>query len=280
MLIQEELMNVTSRWNKILKKDVVVADGDSWFDYPRLFAKTDILDQLEKLSYYVENAAHHGDTLEGLANDDEQHEQFMACLQELNEADKKPCAILLSAGGNDFTKKKLEGFLQPKGSDESDSLNTLAMSAAFDKAEKMFVSIVRRVTEQCHTVFGRATPIILHGYANPIPDGTDYSPWPWRRERGKPGPWLKCAFDRRGHESLQENTKTMARILEAFNVMVEKVTTDHDLGDVRYADFRPCLRNDLDYKLYWRDELHPTDLGFRQIATKLDEIIRCRVSQM
>lgn len=45
---------------------VIVAEGDSWFDYP-LIGKRDILDVLEDYGYQVESVADMGDTVESMA---------------------------------------------------------------------------------------------------------------------------------------------------------------------------------------------------------------------
>lgn len=272
MLMQEQLNDLTVRWESILEKGVVVADGDSWFDYPKpLGTALDILDQLEKLSYYIEDDAHWGDKLEDLATDERQHERFRDCLSSLHEQAKSPLAILLSAGGNDFTKDNLVSLLHPIDSGQQDPIDIAAMTSAFEEAASHYHTIIQRVTADANNILDvPSISIILHGYAYPVPDGRGYSPW--LASRGKPGPWLQPAFTQQGYASVQENTTTMERILDTFNEFVTNVADCY--SHVEYVDLRPCLSNGSDYKCYWRDELHPTDLGFRRIATRLDAAIQ------
>ena len=265
--------DLTQRWNRIREKPVVVADGDSWFDYPKPFSSAeDILDQLEDLGYYIEDVADHGDKLDQLADDSEQHDEFRDGLRSLDTAGKRPCAILISAGGNDFTKDGLRRLLHDRSSGNSDPVNYAAIEVAFREVEAKFDRVIQRVTNDALEIFGPPViTILLHGYAHPVPDGTPYRPWRASQHRGK-GSWLRPAFEANGYESLQVNTKAMEHIVDAFNGTVSDVAAKH--GHVQYVNLRDCLSNKSDYKDYWRDELHPKDVGFERIAVTFDAVIR------
>ena len=75
---------------------VLIAEGDSWFDYPF----HDVLQMLEDdFLYDVESVAHKGDTVEDMAHSGGQFEEFARRLEKLLRANKVPRAILLSGGG-------------------------------------------------------------------------------------------------------------------------------------------------------------------------------------
>src|SRR5262245_59602434 len=78
---------------------VLVAEGDSWFDYPM----QDVLRLLEDdYLFDVESVAHKGDCVEDMAHSAGQFEEFARRLEKLLRDGKVPRAILLSGGGNDF----------------------------------------------------------------------------------------------------------------------------------------------------------------------------------
>ena len=77
---------------------LVIAEGDSWFDYPF----HDVLRLLEDdHGYDVESVAHKGDCVEDMAYAG-QFEEFARRLEKLLRQNQVPKAILLSGGGNDI----------------------------------------------------------------------------------------------------------------------------------------------------------------------------------
>src|SRR5262245_21786807 len=77
---------------------VLVAEGDSWFDYPF----HDVLQMLEdEYLYDVESVAHKGDTVEDMAHSGGQFDAFARLLEKLIRQGRVPNAILLSGGGHD-----------------------------------------------------------------------------------------------------------------------------------------------------------------------------------
>src|SRR5262245_12675000 len=77
---------------------LLVAEGDSWFDYPF----NDVLSMLEdEHGFDVESVAHKGDTVEDMAYSGGQFDAFVRLLEKLLRQGRVPNAILLSGGGND-----------------------------------------------------------------------------------------------------------------------------------------------------------------------------------
>src|SRR5829696_2901536 len=78
---------------------VLLAEGDSWFDYPM----QDVLELLEDDHLYdVESVAHMGDCVEDMAHSEGQFGELSRRLEKLIGEGKIPRAILLSGGGNDI----------------------------------------------------------------------------------------------------------------------------------------------------------------------------------
>jgi hypothetical protein len=87
---------------------LLLAEGDSWFDYPFF----DILEQLEgAFNYAVESVAHKGDTIEEMAYDPNQRDKLALKLERLHQEGKIPKAILLSGGGNDIAGEEFSVLL-------------------------------------------------------------------------------------------------------------------------------------------------------------------------
>lgn len=87
---------------------VLIAEGDSWFDYPR----RDIIDVLEDLhGYDVNKVAQAGDTVEEMAYQPGQLEDFIRALEKVIARRRVPKAILLSAGGNDIAGDRFREML-------------------------------------------------------------------------------------------------------------------------------------------------------------------------
>jgi hypothetical protein len=87
---------------------LIVAEGDSWFDYPFF----DVLEEVEdEFDFDVESVAHKGDTLEEMAYDTSQLSKLGSKFQKLSQGGRKPRAILLSGGGHDIAVDESSIFL-------------------------------------------------------------------------------------------------------------------------------------------------------------------------
>ena len=251
------------------KPGLLVAEGDSWFHYP----KGDVLDALDKLGYDIESVAHRGDTIESIAYDADQLDALTQRLMRLSKRDKRPRAILLSGGGNDFTKGRLEALLNHHGSGLTTINETIRDEALGNRVRNAYAKVIEDVTWVCKSHFNDPPiPILVHGYDYSIPDGRGYSKYwiTWR------GPWLEPAFYAKGYYDLQDNMKTIAALLGYFNTQLEEVleSLGSDYDHVKYIKLLDTLsREDSTYKDDWDNELHPTKSGFARIAKKYAKVI-------
>src|SRR5687767_7786350 len=79
----------------IPRAGILVAEGDSWFDYPL----NDILSMLEdEHGFEVDAVAHRGDTVEDMAYGVGQFDDFIRLLEKILKRGDVPDAILLSGG--------------------------------------------------------------------------------------------------------------------------------------------------------------------------------------
>jgi hypothetical protein len=174
---------------------VLIAEGDSWFDYPM----QDVLRLLEDdYLYDVESVAHKGDCVEDMAHAEGQFEEFARRLEKLLRDSKVPKAILLSGGGNDIAGDEFALLLNHAAS-TLPPLNEDIVRGVIDvRLKEAYASIISGLTTITKSFLGNTIPIVTHGYDYPVPDGRGFLGGWWRL----PGPWLQPGFRRKGHSDL------------------------------------------------------------------------------
>jgi len=250
-------------------KTLLVAEGDSWFDYPFY----DVVEELEEgFGYDVESVAHKGDTVEEMVYDPKQLDGLARRLQKIKDQGRAPKALLLSGGGNDIAGDAFAVLLNHKSS-SLPPLNDQVVAGIIDERLRVAVmELCGGVTYLCHQILGRPVPMLLHGYDYPVPDGRGYLGGFWIL----PGPWLEPGFRRKGYDDLAERCSVMTQLIDRFNAMLAGVAGGAGLEHVRHVDLRNTLSHELGknaYKGSWENELHPTEQGFRTIAQRFDRVL-------
>jgi len=249
---------------------LLVAEGDSWFDYPFC----DILDELEDtFGYEVESVAHKGDTLEEMAYDATQLTSLSRRLDKLGRDGKTPRALLLSGGGNDVAGEEFAVMLNHQQSGLPPLNESIVKGVLEERLLFAAVSVAMAVTELARRYFGRPLPLVMHGYDYPVPDGRGFRGGFWVL----PGPWLEPGFRQKGYDDLASRCAIIATLMDRFNSVLAKVPSIPELGHLTYVDLRRTLSSQLAgkrYRQWWADELHPTPMGFREVAARFDRAIR------
>ncbi|HRC88328.1 MAG TPA: SGNH/GDSL hydrolase family protein, partial [Thermoanaerobaculia bacterium] len=237
----------------------LVAEGDSWFDYPFF----DVIQLLEdEHGYDVESVAHMGDAIEEMAYGGSQLADFLRCLEKLERRGVRPKAVLLSGGGNDVAGDVFSMLLNHQRSPLA-GLNAKVVEGVIDeRIRDAYVTILGAVTESCRAKFGHEVPILLHGYARPVPDGRGF----WGGAWFLPGPWLEPGFRQKGFANREDRIRLAGELIDRFNEMIRQVAELPDFDHVHYLDLRPALSNGDDYKDSWGNELHPTRSGFQAVT--------------
>jgi lysophospholipase L1-like esterase len=245
---------------------VLIAEGDSWFDYPM----QDVLRLLEDdYLFEIESVAHKGDCVEDMAHSKGQFEEFARRLEKLLRAAKVPRAILLSGGGNDIAGDEFAILLNHAAS-TLPPLNEDIIRGVIDvRLKEAYVSILSGLTTIAKSYLGRPIPIVTHGYDYPVPDGRGFLGGWWKL----PGPWLKPAFQRKGHGDLVKNTSVIVQLIDRFNTMLAAVSALPEFAHVHYLDLRGTLKHDATYKKHWANEMHPNATGFDLVTKKFANLI-------
>ena len=234
---------------------VLVAEGDSWFDYPG----PDILDLLEDIhGYEVEDVAHARDKIEDMAYSNGQLAKFIRKVEKIVDRGSKPKAILLSGGGNDVAGDELKQLLNHAQS-SAPGLNPNALDAVIDfKLQDSYIHILQAVTTVCQRRIGRKIPILVHGYDYPFPDGRGF----WGGWGPLPGPWLRPALLAKGYMDKVEQQDIINELINRFNQMISGLVRLPGFKHVRYVNLLGLLPT----KAWWANELHPSKAGFKRVT--------------
>ncbi|MGY3572930.1 GDSL-type esterase/lipase family protein [Bradyrhizobium sp. USDA 4504] len=245
---------------------VLVAEGDSWFDYPFY----DVLQMLEDdYLYDVESVAHKGDTVEDMAHSGGQFEEFARRLEKLLRANKVPRAILLSGGGNDIAGDEFAILLNHEASSLPAVNDDIVRGLIDVRLRTAYARIISALTRIAQSYVGRPIPIVTHGYDYALPDGRGYLGGFWLL----PGPWLEPGFRKKGHVDFSKNSAVVVKLIDQFNAMLKDVSATPGFEHVHYLNLRHTLRHDGTYKKDWGNELHPTEEGFRLVSKKFADLV-------
>lgn len=245
----------------------LVAEGDSWFDYPLY----DVLKNLDDdYGYDVHSVAHRGDAVEIMAYGGGQLDDFARCLEQVLRSGTAPKAILLSGGGNDVAGDPFAMLINHKLS-PSPGLNAEILEGVLQQRIRFaYATILSAVTQLCVHYLGRPVPVLVHGYGYPVPDGRGFlGGW-----GPLPGPWLEPGFREKGYDDLAERIAIAVQLIDAFNEMIVQLTAQPEFAHVHYIDLRPELSNNpADYKKWWGNELHPTSRGFDAVTKRFADTL-------
>ena len=242
----------------------IVAEGDSWFDYP---PGLDLIDGLERHGRQVVSIAHFGDTLENMVYGTE-HRFFRRTrpvLEKLVEtvAEVRPPVVLISAGGNDVAGEELRSFLNHGDS----GLPPLRVEHLRDFIHGFARTAYEKVARDIWNAHPPAK-IIVHGYGHAVPDGrgVGFDVGLGDRRLNLVGPWLRPAFVAK-NIPLDEGQRIVVRIIDEFNTMLAGLVAQFP-GQFFAIDARPRIAAG-----DWVNELHLTNTGAIRVAGMLNDVI-------
>ncbi|MEE9170267.1 MAG: trypsin-like peptidase domain-containing protein [bacterium] len=250
--------------------EVLVAEGDSWFDYS--FAGLDIIDCLRMFyNYRIHNVAEAGDILDNMAwgtEYDRNWRRKRPPLEKTLAAVRKyrPRVVLLSGGGNDIAGIELLSFLNHKESGLDSPLRQpytdFLLKTYFRKAYDKIIQSIWEIDDSIQ--------IVTHGYGYGIPDGRAVI-----RIIGLSfiGPWLRPALTAKGYFQKKEREEIVHGLIDKFNEMLEDLA--HNEKRIHYIDLRRVIK-----RSDWENELHLRNSGYKRVAGKFDGVIRSILGQV
>jgi lysophospholipase L1-like esterase len=227
----------------------IVAEGDSWFEYP---LTNDILMWLGG-RYAVLSLAKAGDSWHEII---EQNELFDTIKKE------KPHIVMLSVGGNDVL-----GNVGPYVNENNPALPPAAhIKASFKDLLDWTENIYRDVTSRIIAMSPQLkvpVQVILHGYDYPDP-----------RPGNEGGYLIGGPLERLGFGGVGMWREIVNTMLDQFNARLMRVA---DGQRVHYTKLLKTIGTDDILtgpdESNWNDEAHGSDKGFQALATQLQDKI-------
>lgn len=242
-------------------KPSVVAEGDSWFDYP---PGLDILFHLRRLGYPISSVAHWGDTLENMTygsdinrDADPRPPEINATLALIQRV--QPKFFLFSAGGNDVAGAELESYLDHHLS-PTPGLRMAYVNYVFGTVVKdqyrYMINQVKAVKPDIH--------IVIHGYGYAIPDGRAVLNFPFGFRFL--GPWLKPSLVAKGFTALTDGKTFVRTLVDMFNKTLADIAAAN--ANIHYIDLRNIIKT-----ADWVNELHLRNSAYQQVAAEFDRVM-------
>lgn len=243
----------------------ILAEGDSWFDFPfggKAFRSGDVIARLkERLDLPILNEAVRGDEVRQLLG----VEQRQRIEELLNDDELDFNVLLFSGGGNDIVGDAFCLWINDRsavGGDPGRAVNQTAFNHALGVVRSGYQQLIEIRDQAARNTPGRSITLFLHAYDFARPTGKDVCGY---------GPWLKPSLHYRGWTNMEEGAAIVRTVLTGFRQMLEDLASRST--DVIVVDTQQALG-----PTDWNDELHPNRAGFGKIAERFHEAIRKRFS--
>ncbi|MGY6634001.1 MAG: hypothetical protein ACXIU8_09670 [Alkalilacustris sp.] len=252
-------------------RPVLVAEGDSWFQFPVFIRET--VTHLGR-DHLISCLSAAGDTARNMVfgRGGRGRREYM---RELDRRADRVQAFLLSAAGNDIIGEDEEAgdgtpvlrkiLRNPRnGSTDPDAyIDAEELTRRIDFLHKAYRSVAATVRHDAR--FG-ALPILVHGYDVPFPypwgPGDRRNPRWAARDR-----WLGSAFAPAGIEG-DIRREILRRLIDRLYEMLDRVAAE--FPHVHVVDCRGALPRLED----WADEIHATSEGYALVAERFRLVLR------
>lgn len=247
---------------------VLVAEGDSWFQFP--FLIDDVIDQLNRdFNVWCISAA--GDTAQNIVHLNPEY------MRALDAQAGRVQAFLLSAAGNDVIGEDANGvpvlsrlLRQNPG---AGPVEDLIDRAALDKTLGFLRDSYQKVIDTIRADARFATlPVIIHGYDYAFPGAPDD---PRNPIYAKPDEWLGGPLRAKGITHPSTQRAVVGYLIDALYDMLFALAGDSAKSFVHVVDVRKTLFRVTD----WVDEIHGTDDGFAMVAEKFRAVIDAAIGR-
>jgi lysophospholipase L1-like esterase len=257
------------------KKYKLVAQGDSWFDYPG----NDLINYLRDAhGHRIENIAVAGSTLNDIvygpvpknwlgipqSDDVSRMEELLYLIEKTHEKNDPLQGVLLSGGGNDIAGPEFFSFLNNKDAHLDNPNEMVVAGVVTETCLNAYRDLIKAIFDRSDKLQINNLHIFIHGYDYPWPDGRGFTMF------NLVGPWFDESFNKKNfpynnHDDLLERRKIVHDFIEKFNDMLTNLASEHP--HVHYVDLRGTLDDDI---TLWANELHPTTQGFSRLADELN----------
>lgn len=234
----------------------ILAEGDSWFDYPVPLFGGGVIKRLERrLGVPILNMAEPGDELRHMLGVG-QRRRLRRRLQEGCPAGGAWDLLLFSGGGNDLVDDPMALWILDwrRGATPDELLHARRFDAALELLRAGYEDLIALRDE-----LSPRTHLLLHAYDFAIPDG---------RGLCHHGPWLKPSFELRGFPDQKSAAQVVRAMLIRFAGMLETLQTHAGVSVL------PTQGTLAPKSSAWHNELHPGKAGFEAITGLFQSRIR------
>jgi hypothetical protein len=240
---------------------LLLAHGDSWFDYPLSGnsvspVDTDVIAQLRGMGNprpIVANLSHYGDATVDEMSLPKQQRMIEALKDPANwPGAGRPDAILVSGGGNDIAGDRFCIFLDYAGPGAA-GLNRVRFDKALGMVEASYRDLFAFRDRHAPGV-----PVFGHCYDFPIPDG---------RHPICAGPWLEPSLEFAGWDAAR-GASIVKEALQEFRAMLSGLAAEPGNKFILVETQGLFAAGD------WANELHPYPAGFTRVAEKFVAALR------
>ena len=237
----------------------ILAEGDSWFDYPVPFFGGGIIPRLEDLvGLPILNLAKAGDEVRNMLGVEER-KVLTKQLTSGSPAGGKWDVLLFSGGGNDIVGEPMALWIREFSRNVTPAklINQARFQSALDLVQAGYEDLIL-----LRDSLSPDTHLIFHAYDFAIPDG---------RGICFMGPWMKPTFDVRNFKTRAPATAVVKEMLQQFAKMLKKLERTHK--NVTFIDTQGTLAAST---RSWHNELHPSKSGFKKFAKLFHKQIKSK----
>ena len=232
----------------------LLAEGDSWFDYPLFRDTIGWIKAAGKPVPEILSLAHHGDAavdMLGVA----QRQRIIENLRDRRNGAFD--GLLFSGGGNDIAGDRFCLWVLKfvAGSDPAHGVDRQRLAD--------MMGVIRAAYVDLFAIRDEIAPdciIFLHGYDFALPSGKGVCRF---------GPWLKPSLDLRGWTKPSAAARVVKEVLLSFDKLL--VQLEQQSRNVVYVRTQGTLSAE-----DWANELHPTKAGFEKIANAFVRALRTK----
>lgn len=227
----------------------LLAEGDSWFDYPPFLSKGGVIKRVSKrIGLPILNLAKAGDEVRFMLGV-EQREKITELLRDGVSSGKPWDVMLFSGGGNDIVDKPMALWIREYQAGKAPK--ALIHQPRFDQ----IMGVVKAGYEDLVAIRDRHSPatwLCFHGYDFAIPGLGGICGY---------GPWLSPTFKLHGYPEGQVRNAVVKEMLLQHAAMLAGLENAH--RRVKYVQTQGTLAPQASS---WHNELHPSTDGFDKIA--------------
>ena len=234
----------------------VLAEGDSWFDYPVPFFGGGIIPRLQnKLGVPILNLAKAGDEVRYMLGVEER-KLIARHLQDGCPAGGSWDVLLFSGGGNDIVDNPMALWIRDfdPARPPADHINQPRFDAALALVRAGYEDLI-----EVRDALSPDTHLVFQGYDFAMPDG---------RGICHLGPWLKPTFDLRRFPSQAAAFEVVKEMLQQFAAMLTALAAAPKVTFINGQGTLP------QQKSAWHNELHPSRSGFDRFADLFHATLR------